>query len=68
MSLSEGSLISSGGSPQSLRWFDGEFENAIGSAGSDIIYGNNLANTINAEDGDDFISGGLGSDMIDGGQ
>ena len=53
-----------GTSPQSLRWFYGEYENAIGSSASDGIIGNNLDNNIQSGDGDDFIAGRDGNDVI----
>jgi hypothetical protein len=52
----------SGSSPQSLRWFYGEFENAVGSAGDDVITGNVLANLITGNGGNDSIDGGDGLD------
>jgi hypothetical protein len=59
MSRDDGiNLISNGADPSSLRWFYGEFENAVGSTASDLIVGNSLAN---------IITGGIGNDTIDGG-
>lgn len=55
------------GSPQSLRWLYGEYENAIGSSSVDLIEGNNLDNVIDAGEGDDFIYGEDGNDTICGG-
>lgn len=68
MSLSEGqSLINYGIDPTSLRWFYGEFENAVGSSNSDKIIGNSLNNHIMAGAGDDSLQGGDGVDHLDGG-
>jgi serralysin len=63
MSMDDEALMASGGSPQSLRWFYGEFENALGSAVADRIIGNALANTITGRGGDDVIEGGEGIDI-----
>ena len=43
-------------------------ENIIGSAGSDIIYGDGRVNILSAGDGNDIVRGGLGSDILDGGE
>lgn len=66
-SLSDATNLFSGGSPQSLRWLYGEYENSIGSLSADFILGNSLNNKIDARDGDDFISGMDGNDTITGG-
>jgi hypothetical protein len=50
------------GDPSSLRWFYGEFENAIGSSGADRIVGNNLNNVISGGGSDDTLDGGSGID------
>ena len=42
-------------------------ENATGGNGDDIIYGNDVANTLLGNLGNDFISGGAGNDNVDGG-
>jgi len=60
-------MINAGGDPASLRWFYGEYENASGSAASDVIIGSSLNNVINGLSGDDTITGGAGNDTIDGG-
>jgi hypothetical protein len=62
MSTADRQLMLSGSSPQSLRWFYGEFENAVGSAGDDVITGNVLANLITGNGGNDSIDGGDGLD------
>ena len=68
MSMSDGqALINYGIDPTSLRWFYGEFENAIGSISGDKIIGNSLNNHIMAGAGDDILQGGAGLDVLDGG-
>ena len=42
-------------------------ENIIGTAGNDIIRGDNLDNIFTAGAGDDILSGGAGADTLDGG-
>ena len=54
--------ILNGGSPGSLRWLYGEFENAIGSNAGDLIVGNDLSNYFYCALGDDYIFGGGGTD------
>ena len=41
-------------------------ENVIGTAGGDIITGNQQGNTLDGRNGDDLIDGGLGSDTLIG--
>lgn len=53
--------------PASLRWFYGDYENALGSAASDHIVGNALNNTIGGLAGDDTLDGQAGDDSISGG-
>jgi serralysin len=53
MSMSDYQLMIGGSSPQSLRWFYGEFENATGSSGADFIIGNSLNNVIDGGAGVD---------------
>ena len=67
MSMADRQALSSGGNPQSLRWFYGEFENATGGIGGDTIIGNSLANSIYGDSGNDALTGGTGNDAIDGG-
>jgi len=62
MSTADRQLMLSGSSPQSLRWFYGEFENAVGSAANDLITGSALANMITGSGGNDSIDGGAGLD------
>lgn len=64
--------IVSGGDPQHLRWYYGEFENAIGSAADDVIIGNALDNSIVGGAGNDYLGGGQatgvsGNDTLMGG-
>ena len=67
MSMDDENTMASGGSPASLRWFYGEYENANGSASADLIYGNELGNIISGLGGNDTLSGGGGNDTLDGG-
>jgi len=67
MSMADETSMVSGGDPTSLRWFYGEYENASGSVGADLIIGNSLSNSILGNDGNDTLSGGAGNDTIDGG-
>ena len=68
MSLNDAftSLVN-GGDPAALRWFYGEYENAVGSTASDLIIGNSLSNNIDSGDGDDTVTGGEGDDTLKGG-
>jgi len=63
MSIADRQLMLSGSSPQSLRWFYGEFENAVGSAGNDVIIGNLLNNVMTGSGGNDIIDGADGIDV-----
>ncbi|MEI7680305.1 MAG: hypothetical protein WCK07_12990, partial [Betaproteobacteria bacterium] len=47
--------------------FGSQIENLKGAAGSDFLYGNDLANIITGNGGDDLIAGGDGNDTINGG-
>jgi len=67
MSISDHTKIIASTNPESLRWFYGEFENATGSIGNDLITGNNLDNTISGGSGDDTLGGGNGNDTMYGG-
>jgi hypothetical protein len=62
MSIADRQLMTAGNAPQSLRWFYGDYENALGSAGNDLITGNALANVITGSGGNDTIDGGGGID------
>lgn len=64
MSTADRQLMLSGGSPTSLRWFYGEFENVLAGAGNDIITGNSLDNRIRGAAGNDVIEGGGGTDVV----
>lgn len=55
MSLADAQAMHAGGEPASLRWFYGEFENALGSAVGDELVGNALNNV---------IDGGAGIDRV----
>lgn len=55
-------LLNLGKDPASLRWFYGEYENAVGSAAADVIVGNSLNNTIEGKGGNDMIDAGAGID------
>jgi len=63
MSMTDHQLMVSGSSPASLRWYYGEFENALGSAGNDLIIGNPFDNVITGSAGNDWIDGGGGLDI-----
>ena len=67
MSKDDSRKMLNGDDPASLRWFYGEYENASGSAASDLIVGNVLNNIISGQGGDDLIFGGGGNDRLDGG-
>ena len=77
MSLADADLLSSGGSPSSLRWFLGEIENATGSGGNDLIIDDALDNIIYGGNGNDYIAannggnntlyGDAGNDSLSGG-
>jgi hypothetical protein len=62
MSIADHQLMTAGSAPQSLRWFYGDYENALGGAGNDLITGNALANAITGSGGNDTIDGGGGID------
>ena len=62
MSMADHQLQLNGSEPASLRWFYGEFENCVGSAGNDQIIGNNLNNVITGGGGNDTIDGVSGLD------
>ncbi|MBT8605611.1 hypothetical protein G6677_03895 [Polynucleobacter paneuropaeus] len=64
MSMDDFRTMISAGNPLSLRWFYGEFQNAIGSASNDYIVGNDLNNTIDGVSGNDKIDGGGGSNTL----
>jgi len=63
MSLADRQLMLAGNAPQSLRWFYGDFENALGGVGSDVITGSALNNAITGAGGNDLIDGGNGIDL-----
>ena len=44
-----------------------EVENALGSAGADLLLGNDLANRLLGNAGDDYLEGGAGDDYLDAG-
>jgi len=67
MSLADEKLMVSGSDPTSLRWFYGDFENASGSPGADLIVGNALNNSITGNEGNDTLSGAEGQDTLTGG-
>jgi len=64
MSTADRQLMLTGTSPQSLRWFYGDYENAVGGVGNDVITGNTLSNAITGAGGNDTIDGGDGIDKV----
>jgi len=62
MSTADRQLMLAGTAPQSLRWFYGDYENAIGGVGNDLVIGNALSNAITGAAGNDTIDGGDGID------
>ncbi|MCX7175815.1 MAG: hypothetical protein NT159_18200 [Proteobacteria bacterium] len=63
----ENAMLSLKRDPASLRWFYGEYENALGSAADDHIVGNALDNSISGLAGNDSIDGQAGNDILSGG-
>jgi len=63
----ENRMIVLKGDPGSLRWYYGEFENALGSAADDHIVGNALDNSIKGQAGNDRLYGEAGNDVLSGG-
>jgi serralysin len=55
-----------GGNPASLRWLYGEYENANGGIGNDLLLGNTLANVLVGRSGNDFLLGEDGADSLSG--
>ncbi len=55
------------GTPHTLAWLTGDYENVNGSSYDDIIYGNLFDNTLYGSAGNDFISGAAGNDNLYGG-
>ncbi len=55
------------GDPAHLRWFYGEYENAVGSSAGDLIIGNSLDNVLQGQAGGDVIADLGGNDVILGG-
>jgi Ca2+-binding RTX toxin-like protein len=66
-SMTDYQKIISDNTPTSLRWYYGEYANAIGSDRNDFIIGNILANSIQGGLGNDTLQGGLGNDTLQGG-
>ena len=64
MSIDDYKKMISAGSPSSLRWYYGEFQNALGSSGNDYIVGNDLNNLIDAISGIDKVDGGGGNNTL----
>lgn len=63
----ENSMIVLNHDPASLRWFYGDYEDALGSGANDHIVGNALDNSINGQSGNDSIDGQAGNDLLSGG-
>ena len=66
LNLNAGTLSTIGGVRMLAISFGVTIENAIGSALSDTITGNNAGNVIDAGDGNDIIYMGSGGDTVDG--
>ena len=49
-------------SPTSMYWLAGDYENATGSRGADLLLGNGFANRLEGRAGNDYIDGGDGID------
>jgi hypothetical protein len=62
MSADDFKRIDLGKDPESIRWYYGDYENAIGGVSGDRIIGNSLNNMITGLGGDDIIDGGGGFD------
>jgi Ca2+-binding RTX toxin-like protein len=58
------STITAAQAPLNLRWFYGQYENAIGGVSDDWIIGNALDNQIDGLAGDDLLLGGQGNDTF----
>ena len=64
MSIDDAKRMIAAQDPTSLRWYYGEFQNAFGSIGDDVIIGNYLDNTIDGYLGNDTIDGGGGTNTL----
>ena len=62
VSTSDAARMALGGDLESVRWYYGDFENAVGGTGVDGIVGNSNNNIIRGNGGNDDIDGGLGFD------
>lgn len=60
--------VSSAGGSHFWMAFGANIENAVGGIGSDVLFGNGLANAILGGDGGDTITGGKGDDFVQGNQ
>lgn len=59
--------IHSGVAPSTLTWLYGDFENAMGGSGRDMLVGNRLNNRLIGGGGNDSLTGGAGNDSLTGG-
>jgi len=64
VSTSDANRMASGSDLESVRWYYGDFENAVGGKGADRIVGNSKNNIIRGNGGDDDIDGGSGFDEV----
>jgi len=64
MSLSARYGMLGGADPANLRWYYGEYENAVGSSSEDLFIGNALVNVLDGREGTDSLNGGAGNDIL----
>jgi hypothetical protein len=62
VSTSDAARMATGSDLESVRWYYGDFENAVGGSAADRIVGNPNNNIIRGNGGNDDLDGGLGFD------
>jgi len=62
VSTSDAARMATGSDLESVRWYYGDFENAVGGTAADRIVGNPNNNIIRGNGGNDDLDGGLGFD------
>lgn len=62
VSTSDAARMATGSDLESVRWYYGDFENAVGGTAADRIVGNSSNNIIRGNGGNDSIDGGSGID------